>query len=253
MNLRQALGAIGLVGALIACSSTTPSSGGAAPANDQVTSRAVGPAGGSVTVGDLTVSIPQSALAAETTITVTSTAGPGPAGASRFSKVFTFEPAGLTFRAPATVSFGFAGDAAKAAVFWSSSDGATWEKLETRVVSARATATITHFSSGFVGDGGVAFAGLKSGGGATCGASFTEGCFACYQRACPGEFAKCFGDKPAPGAIVGVCKTYGECICGCTSAEDCKKCTFDASCSACNESSGLFTCATKACAAACGG
>lgn len=257
MTLRRALGAMGCVVALVAltvaCSSasTLPASDSGVPPRAPV-SASIGPAdGGTVTFGEVTLTIPPNALAATTTITLSAT-GASPAGASRLSEVVTFEPAGLAFKTPATISFGFSGVAANAAVFWSSSDGATWEKLDTKVASGRATASIAHFSRGFVGDGAVSFPGLV-GGGAKCGASFTEGCFACYQRACPAEFAKCFGDKPAPGAIVGACKSYGECICTCTSPEDCKKCTLDSTCSACNESSGLFTCATKACASACGG
>ncbi|MBK6464024.1 MAG: hypothetical protein IPF92_23925 [Myxococcales bacterium] len=257
MKLRRSLGAFGrgmaLVVLMAACSSTTPptvtdsGSPGLAPV-----SSSIGPTGGSVAAGEVvTLTIPANALPSATNITL-SVGGASPAGASRFSEVVTFEPAATTFKTPATVSFGFTGDAARAAVFWSSSDGATWEKLATTVVGGRATASITHFSRGFVGDGAGTFPGL-AGGGAKCGASFTEGCFGCYQRACPTEFAKCFGDKPAPGAIVGACKSYGECVCACTSPEDCKKCSLDATCGACNESSGLFTCATKACASACGG
>ncbi len=88
---------------------------------------------------------------------------------------------------------------------------------------------------------------------AACGATFTGGCFGCYQSSCPTQFAQCFGASAAAGTFAGACATYGKCICHCTSPQDCKKCVLDPACLGCDQSSGLFACATAKCKSACGG
>jgi hypothetical protein len=254
---RRAALCLAFVGAVVlGCSSTSGSSG--APAGTGASkSEPIGAAGGKVAIEGVTLTIPPGALAKDQTITVTSTTGSAPSGAAAFSAVYSFTPAGLEFATPVTVEIAFNGDAAKAALFWSS-DGAAWEKLATTAAGTTAKASINHFSTGFVGDGTVTFPGLAGGGadgGSTnkCGTFYTAGVFACYQSKCTTQFKQCFGPDSQNGVVAGACKAYGTCICTCTSDADCQRCTLDPTCDSCNKESGLFECAAASCATAGGG
>lgn len=260
--LRRAALCLAVIGVIVVgCSSNGGSSGSSAPAGTGASkSEPIGAAGGKVTVEGVTLTVPPGALANDQTITVTSTTGSAPSGASAFSPVYTFTPAGLKFATPVTVEIAFTGDAAKAAVFWSS-DGAAWEKLATTASGTIAKASVLHFSSGFVGDGSVSFPGVGGGGtGGTdggssneCGKTYSTGFFGCYQSKCTTQFKQCFGPDSLSGTVTGPCKSYGECICSCTSESDCQRCTLDAACEGCNTESGLFQCASANCANAGGG
>ena len=155
--------ALGVIGWATACgTSTTAGPGGGGPAGSGATkSASIGPTGGSLVLEGATLTVPAGALANENNITITSTTGAGPAGASRYSLVYTFEPKGLVFQAPATIEITYSGTAdtaQKARLFWSSSDGLQWETIATATVTTTsAKGQVSHFSSAFVGDGTVAF------------------------------------------------------------------------------------------------
>jgi len=92
-------------------------------------------------------------------------------------------------------------------------------------------------------------AGPREGGIANrCGSFYTAGFFACYQSQCAAEFVQCFGPDSLAGAVTGTCRTYGECICTCTSEQDCQRCALDQPCQTCNTQSGLEACALARCA-----
>ncbi len=74
-----------------------------------------------------------------------------PRGYTGYSAIYNFRPGGLVFAKPAKVTMQFAGDGRRAGVYWSSAG--TFERLSGAVKGDRITASITHFSSGFVGTG----------------------------------------------------------------------------------------------------
>lgn len=229
-------------------------------------SGAIGPAGGSLVLEGVTLTVPAGALDSEKTITITSSTGPGPEGAVRFSPVYTFEPSGLAFKSPVTVEIAYTGTletAPKAAFFWSSSDGKTWDTiLGASATTSSVKAPIDHFSGGFVGNGSVTFpsrgtsSGIDAGGGGnSCGAVFNDKCFKCQWEQCASSFATCFGPNGSKGQMSGDCKTYGECICNSKTLAESQSCSIatDNACLSCSESSGLSACAREKCVSACSG
>jgi hypothetical protein len=113
----------------------------------------VGAAGGTVSMpGGPSIVVPPGALVPNTTISVAASARAVPAGA--VSSPYQFGPEGTTFTAPVAVSFPVpAGTvAAEVAVYWTKA-GSTieWEVIPVTVNGTWATASVTHFSMGYVG------------------------------------------------------------------------------------------------------
>jgi hypothetical protein len=147
--------------ALISCSS---GGGGAGPAPGDaggsvdtgtadatpLVSQTVGAGGGIVAAPGVTLTIPAAALGGDTTITVDA-AGAVPAGYVGLSPLFHFGPDGTVFLKPVTVDFAISGGTSPA-VFWSNAQGG-FDQLATTSTATRATATVTHFSQGFCGEG----------------------------------------------------------------------------------------------------
>ncbi len=104
--------------ALAACSSRP------APA-----SMLIGPSGGTVAVGEVTLTIPPGALSAPVTITITRTDDAPPTGYIGYSPVYRFEPRGIVFASPVTVSFQHSASARAPRVVWSDSAETTWTDL----------------------------------------------------------------------------------------------------------------------------
>ncbi len=108
----------------------------------------IGPGGGTVTAGGVTVVVPAGAVSRDVTIGVTDDELAA-AGYVVQGKVYRFSPSGLRFAIPITVTMP---GSAPAVVFWT--DEGTEDRFTaraTRYGSAGATASITHFSSGFAG------------------------------------------------------------------------------------------------------
>jgi hypothetical protein len=147
--------------ALISCSS---GGGGAGPAPGDaggtvdagtadapsLISQTVGAGGGTVAASGVTLTIPAAALAGDTTITVDN-AGAVPPGYVGLSPLFHFGPDGTVFLKPVTVDFTISGGTSPA-VFWSNAQGG-FDQLATTSTATLATATVTHFSKGFCGEG----------------------------------------------------------------------------------------------------
>jgi len=140
----------------------TPRDAGAAPddrppnpvGDGGSVTRAVGPDGGVVEGFGVTVTIPPGALPAMTEIRIVATSERAPSGYRAFSPVYRFEPDGTRFSAPVRVSLPFVGDMRTATVFWSAAGTTTrYERVGGQPDTAAASATITHFSQGFVADG----------------------------------------------------------------------------------------------------
>jgi hypothetical protein len=116
-----------------------------------VASQAIGPGGGSVTQGAVTLTIPAGAVASTQTITVTQVAAGAPTGYSSLSPLYQFGPDGLVFAQPVTVSLPFAGNATAPTIYWSNASGG-YDAMATTISGTTAQAQIAHFSSGFVAE-----------------------------------------------------------------------------------------------------
>jgi hypothetical protein len=105
-----------ILGAIVAaCSSTM----GQSPIGTGTTSsQQIGPAGGSVHFEGATLDVPPGAVAADTTITITSSTGSAPSGTTALSPVYVFGPEGLTFSKAATVHIDFTGGRGSASEPW---------------------------------------------------------------------------------------------------------------------------------------
>ncbi len=113
----------------------------------------IGASGGEVALGDLRLTVPAGALASTTAITITETTMPTPAGYRAFSPLYEFEPAGLMFSMPATLTLPIrsgAADVPLATLFWSrQSDGTGgFERRGGTPDGTNLTAEIEHFSTG---------------------------------------------------------------------------------------------------------
>lgn len=123
------------------------SSGGAGSVNKEV-----GPGGETIVIGGATVTIPEGALDAPVAITITATDDPPPAGFEAISKVFRCEPSGTSFKKPVTMKMPFTPDGRPASMFWTSGADPSFKELaDSAVDGATMTATVRHFSAGFVG------------------------------------------------------------------------------------------------------
>jgi hypothetical protein len=111
----------------------------------------IGPAGGTITSGDVTLTIPPDALAAEQTISITATDLPAPPGYELFSPIFDFEPAGIRFARPVVVSITFRGPATRARLYWSRASDDGYDETTSMIFGQSASTVVTHFSGGWVG------------------------------------------------------------------------------------------------------
>ncbi len=142
-----------LLAATLGCSSessssSSSSSSGGAPS----VKKTVGPEGDTIDVGGATVTIPKGALAAPTEITITATEAPPPDGFVALSKVFTCEPSGTNFTTGVTMKMPFTDDGkGPSTMWWSSGADPTFKDVGGAPVNGTMSATVMHFSSGFVG------------------------------------------------------------------------------------------------------
>ena len=110
----------------------------------------VGTSGGTVELEGVTLEIPAGALADTETISVTSTADVAPDGYAKLSPIYEFEPDGLVFELPATVTIAFTGG--EPTLIWSSSvAGGGYDDLGGTIAGDKLTGEVTHFSKGFAG------------------------------------------------------------------------------------------------------
>lgn len=106
--------------------------------------------GGTVAAEGVTLIVPAGALDKPTTITIR-VAEPTRAEDETYSPVYRFEPEGLSFKVPATVSIAHA-SGADPAIYWTSSlDPEIFVLSPGQDDGTKATASVAHFSRGFVG------------------------------------------------------------------------------------------------------
>lgn len=138
-NLSRILSAIALATALTQC--------GPSPSSN---SAAVGPSGGTLTLGGVTIVIPAGAVDRTVTLSVTPI-DDRPGGYTLEGRAFRFAPAGLRFSSPITVSLPGQPSGASS-IYWSvEGDESRFERVPTTFNGSVASAQISHFSVGFVG------------------------------------------------------------------------------------------------------
>jgi hypothetical protein len=136
--------------ALLGCGDDTVPGGGPTGSGHSAT-KVIGAQGGQVSLEGVVLMVPPDALASDQMIVITSTAHPPPAQFARWSSpVYQFEPAGLTFSVPATVSLSFTAQSEAQSIYWSSSSGSTFENLGGSASGNVMTTSVIHFSQGFV-------------------------------------------------------------------------------------------------------
>ncbi|MEW6776605.1 MAG: hypothetical protein AB1405_09955 [Bdellovibrionota bacterium] len=133
--------ALVVAGVLASCGTDGPGS----------VTQVIGPAGGTITLGSLSLSIPAGALSEDTEITITA-GGAAPDYFTPVSPVFIFEPQGLTFAIPATATLPFNGQPEHPEIIWSNEAGDGFLTLPSDDSETTVSALITHFSTGFVVD-----------------------------------------------------------------------------------------------------
>jgi hypothetical protein len=149
MNVRLG-GAMALVTVVVSCSSSSDTPPGGNAPGTPVT-QTVGAAGGSVSVAGAVLQIPAGALPADTTISITPNAGSIPSGYTGLSQLYAFAPDGTVFQKPATITLTPSSQGSSPVVFWSNASGG-YDALDTTSTSTGLSASIQHFSRGFVGE-----------------------------------------------------------------------------------------------------
>lgn len=117
----------------------------------------IGPAGGVVSFGPATLTIPEGALADFVEIRLIETSESAPFGLDLISPVYRAEPAGLEFLIPATISLPLLLPSDEVHLYWASSEGDYLEIGEARREGDLISGEITLLSGGFAGrpsDGG---------------------------------------------------------------------------------------------------
>ena len=124
--------------------------------------------GGTVSLPDNSahLDIPAGALTSTTMITVTTTDAMPPSGITASSPILKFEPDGLVFTKPVTVTFTFT-NATRPIVYWSNSSGG-YDPIAGTVSGSTISAQVMHFSSGFVADAPLAAGAANCGEGVAC-------------------------------------------------------------------------------------
>lgn len=150
MKTTRLLAPVMLSMALAACGGGGDDDGGGTPSSTSMLVTAA--AGGEVTLEDgAGVNIPAGALAADTTITIESTAPSGLPDADTLTGLaYDFGPDGTTFSAPVTLTLpvsGTPGDGETAVVSWLDESDNTWQDLTTTVSGGMASAETTHFTT----------------------------------------------------------------------------------------------------------
>jgi hypothetical protein len=143
-KMRHVVLALGLL--LSSCSATATNIGG-----ESTITQEVGPEGGTIVVRGATVTIPQGALSERKMITIRATENAPPAGYVALSRIYECGPSGTAFAQPVTMKMPFEDDGKGGTMFWSSSADPTFKDLGGQAQGGTMTATVRHFSSGFVG------------------------------------------------------------------------------------------------------
>jgi hypothetical protein len=127
---------------------------GVFPAPERV-GRVIGPEGGVIKLGPLTISIPSGAVSDRRMITLTATHEKPPAGMLAGSAIYRLEPQDLFFQEPVTLRLAGASDRHRTTFYRAREDGGGYEPVATWVEGKLAWTRLSHFSEGFFGGYGV--------------------------------------------------------------------------------------------------
>ncbi len=130
------------------------SSGGGGGNPTNVPSVTIGPSGGTFDDGSgVKVTVPARALSGNVQISATRTNAPAASGYGALSNLYDFQPAGITFSQPVTVTLPLpSGAPPNVTIYWSQKgNSSAYDDVNGVVTSSSISAQVTHFSTGFVG------------------------------------------------------------------------------------------------------
>ncbi len=110
----------------------------------------IGPDGGVLSLHGARLIVPHGALSEVVTITMTRTPDLPPATYDAAVTVTRFEPAGLTFDVPAVVTLWYEAGHPRPGLYWEAEGGGGFDFLGGAVLADSVTASVVHFSDGFV-------------------------------------------------------------------------------------------------------
>lgn len=113
-------------------------------------SELIGPAGGVISLGELTLVIPPGALSKPTAIALDYADLAGPADVDPATAIYEITPHGLDLAVPAEVHFAL-GVTGNVGIYWTPGDTPLWEALDTTAGLGDVVALVDHFSYGFAG------------------------------------------------------------------------------------------------------
>ncbi len=114
--------------------------------NGSTVSKTIGPGGGTLTHGSITLLIPPGALTRDTLIESTETEELPPDGVSSYTPIYRLEPSGLVFDKPITLTAVVEGTVPPDATLLSSGDGKTFEPLPSERNGEQLIGSVAHFS-----------------------------------------------------------------------------------------------------------
>jgi hypothetical protein len=120
------------------------------PAGPSTAASTVTSEGGTVEADGIRLEIPAGALAEDTVITITKTEEQAPEKHASVTPIYTFEPAGLAFKKPATVIFTkIPAETPMPVIGWAKKDG-SYEGLKTTVAEGLVSGSVSTLASTFV-------------------------------------------------------------------------------------------------------
>lgn len=151
MHTRALLFPLTLVVWAFACSGggggTNPSGTGASQ------SKAIGPAGGTIELEKVKLTVAPNTVPADVMFSVTSSPMPAGANYTAHTPVYVFKPEKTDFQTPLTVEFDVSGRTLKEpVVYWTRKGSAVFERRPSTVNGTKVSAQVSHFSMGFVGE-----------------------------------------------------------------------------------------------------
>jgi probable HAF family extracellular repeat protein len=117
--------------------------------SDATTTSPVDTTGGTVSLEMVSVTFPPNVFTSATGVSITSTRDVPPSGVQAYTPVYQFGPDGSQFSQAATVTFVVGTGLHNPTIMWSRPDGG-WDNIHGTYANGAISATITHFSEGFV-------------------------------------------------------------------------------------------------------
>jgi len=134
----------------------TGGSAGAPIGTGDSTTETIGANGGTIALEGVTVTVPAGAVSADTSFKITSlTTTADLTNGEALTPVYKFEPEGITFAQPLTVTMTIPGAPSDAVIAWTEQWGVTFQPVASTVAGTEVSGSVTHFCCG-MGLGGCA-------------------------------------------------------------------------------------------------